>query len=316
MKSLISVDWGGTSFRAVQVDDRSELKYFRTSAVNIRTISETGLDEICSQIRKNFSNLENSRVIWLIGAAGAADEKAAIRVKERFSAIGIPGSECHLIPDYVANHAAVLGGQEGFLSINGTGSLLYVELNGLCERRGGWGFLLDESPSGAFWGRQTLKTVLEHLEGEDHRLAIAEEFARQHYQPDLLKILAELYQASNQQNKLGQFAEVLTRCYEESDEYAINMINTSIKVLVRQLKLLLEKIKHSETIPLSGCGGLWENWPLFHQLVSDQIKREGLPINVKKPIFKPIWGPMVYFARENKEIKKIFNAIPNKEKTA
>jgi len=316
VKSLISVDWGGTGFRAVQVDERGELKNFRTAAVNIRTISEAGLDKICSQIRENFPDVENSQLIWLIGAAGGSDEKASTRVKNRFSAFGMPGSECHLIPDYVANHAAVLGGQEGFLSINGTGSLLYLELNGLSERRGGWGYLLDEMPSGAFWGRQVLKSVLEHLEGESHRQAIAEEFCRQHYPPDLLKILAELYQAPNQQNKLGQFAGVLTSCYEESDDFAMNLIDTSIKFLIRQLKLWIEKLRPVETIPLSGCGGLWESWPLFRKLVSDQINREGLPIILKKPIFKPVWGPMVYFAKENEEIKKIFNSIANKEKTA
>ncbi|MEW6712233.1 MAG: hypothetical protein AB1403_20600, partial [Candidatus Riflebacteria bacterium] len=64
MSSFVSVDWGGTSFRAVRADTLGELKHFKTSAVNIRTISEAGLDEIYSQIKENFSDLEHSPVIW------------------------------------------------------------------------------------------------------------------------------------------------------------------------------------------------------------------------------------------------------------
>lgn len=313
MKTIISIDWGGTSIRAVAICDSRVLYLPTIAAANIRTISDEALKTVCNKLREIVPGPLQD-VVWLAGAAGAADEQAVRRVTDALQNISPQRSVCHIFPDYVCNHASALGGESGILSINGTGSLVYTDLGPSPRRLGGWGYLLDESPSGAFFGRMTLKAVLEYLDGDETKTAIAKAFGAKHYQPETDKILQDLYRADNQQHHLGHFADILTACYEQNDKTATEIISTSINVLIKQFKQIVNLINRPEPAKIAGCGGLWENWPEFTTWLAGAIKASDLALTIEPPVYRPVFGALIHQARFDSNLQKTFQAIPEKEK--
>ena len=220
---------------------------------------------------------------------------------------------CEIYPDYKCNHAAALGGESGILSINGTGSLLYYNNYNCDKRLGGWGYLFDNAPSGASFGRMVLKSALEYTEGDSSKKNIFNKLNHEYALKDATTILDEIYQSANQQNYLGQFANILTSCFDENVLEAKKLVKNSIGQMKKRLSCMLESISDTRPV-LSGIGGLWENWPEFAKIMDNMMKEDFPKISLKKPIYKNIFGPLIYQSKSCDECRHIFSLIPEKDK--
>lgn len=178
---LISLDWGGTKVAGIVVDRRaSTVQRLSVPAGNLRLTSPGRLRDILLQICRAVG-LESLRHTWWgIGAAGARPECDAERVRE--SLIGMcaeaPVGVC-LWNDAQTGFAAAFGAEDGVLSINGTGCILWGRCGAAEERRGGWGYLLDESPSGGYFGTLAARAILSAWEGDGETAHIAHAYARE-----------------------------------------------------------------------------------------------------------------------------------------
>lgn len=315
MRTLVCIDWGGTSIRAVRITQGRVYSPPSFAAANIRSISAENLRDISNRLSTSL-NVASEATDWLVGAAGAADLDAAERVTKVILSISGPKSTCRIFPDFLCNHAAALGGKTGILSVNGTGSLLYAESDEEERRLGGWGYLLDESPSGAFFGKLTLQSVLSFMEGDEAARGIAEEYGVQYGKPDRQKILNDLYRSDNQQHYLGNFSKILTKAFDGGDKRAIELVEKSIFALINQLKYLLTHNKATFPIVVSGIGGLWENWPTFSKLIGQALSEARLPVVLKRPVYRPVFGPLLLQGKKQREetgFSKILQTISDKE---
>ncbi len=315
MRTIVSIDWGGTSIRAVRIAQGRIFSAPPIAAANIRSISTEKLRDVSNRLSISL-NVASEATDWLIGAAGAADLDAAERVNKLVLSISGPKSTCRIFPDFLCNHAAALGGKTGILSVNGTGSLLYAESDQQELRLGGWGYLLDECPSGALFGKLALQSVLGFIEGDQAAREISEQYGMQFGDPDRQKILNDLYRADNQQHHLGYFSEILTRAYDKGDARAKELITKSIFALINQLKYLLNFEKESAPTIVSGIGGLWEKWPSFSKIMEQAILENKLPVVLKRPIYHPVFGPLLLQRKKQPEdtgFSKILQTISDKE---
>lgn len=313
MSKIACLDWGGTKISAICIVEGKLVAEKEIPAANIRTVSDIALERICNEL-KQLTGESCAHLTWVIGAAGAGDCRAAARIEKKLQEISGSGSKYLIFPDYICNHAAAFAAGPGILSINGTGSLIFAEKNEKSVMVGGWGYLLDEAPSGAFFGRQTLKSVLEFLEGNHDCEGIADEFSRQHFPPERSRILDQLYRADNLQHQLGRFARVLTSCYDNHDPQAMAIVSASVAILIRQLKQAASLGHEAPDLAISGWGGLWQNWSAFHNIVEIAIKKADLQQKFQQPIYKPVFGPLLYQAKFDSMLKEALVSIPEEEK--
>ncbi|GAB4276207.1 MAG: hypothetical protein Kow0029_18010 [Candidatus Rifleibacteriota bacterium] len=314
MTCLVSIDWGGTSLRAAFIGRNGLIGTSTMPAANIRTLSDERLNEIKENLARQTENIEFQELKWLVGAAGAADTKAAERVKSCLLSISPKGSSCDVYPDYICNHASALGGNDGIISVNGTGSLLFAEFGHEHMRLGGWGYLLDEIPSGAYFGKLVLTCVLDFLEGNSSCKTIYDVYEMNMHPPDRSYILDRLYQAGNIQNHLGSFSKILTTSYDLGDATAQALVNASVERLIDMISRVIESFPATEQANLSFCGGLWENWPTFYNIVNSAITDRNLKITMHEPEYKNLFGPLIQKGKTDKLAASLFKKIPDKEK--
>jgi N-acetylglucosamine kinase-like BadF-type ATPase len=272
------------------------------------------LNKLLSSILKTCQILAQEKSIWCISAAGASDIKACERLKTQILKFVPFGSEICIIPDSVGNHFAAFAGKDGVLSIAGTGSIQFARFAEKETTAGGWGFLLDETPSAAFFGRQALLNVLEFIEGDLSKASFAEIFKKLHFKPNREKILNSLYQATNFQTYLGKYAQVTTMAYDNKIEHTQNFVKGSFKTLANQIMTLIKRTKPpNKSIRICSCGGLAENWPSFHSLFSTSLQSLNVSFDLIKPAFPQSLGPLIYLAQTNEFARKIFANISEKE---
>lgn len=313
MTTIVSIDWGGTSCRAMRLSSDGTTFFCSLPAANLRTISNEALAFLSAELRRALCCPADIPVIWLAGAAGASDGLAVERAKKALLTGCAPGSTCEIYPDYLCNHAAFFAGGDGILSVNGTGSLLYCRCGDEEKRFGGWGYLLDETPSGARFGLLVLRAVLANLEGEKKFETITRIFTEKHFLPQTAKILAELYQSVNQQNYLGRFSNVLTAAYDTNDAAAKKLVSGSIELLIKQLKQMLAS-GNRKNLKLAGCGGLWENWPGFNGIVSAAINAAGLRLEKTTRSCSLVTGAFQHHVRLHPDFRQYLYLLKQGEK--
>jgi N-acetylglucosamine kinase-like BadF-type ATPase len=313
MTTVVSIDWGGTSLKAVCLKSDQKPAFYTAPASNLRLIKPQQLQQIVKDLQTELQIGSSSLDYLLIGAAGAGDQIAIENLKKEIYR-QIPSLKvCKIYPDYKCNHAAALGGQKGLLSINGTGSLLYYSDYSYEKRFGGWGYIFDNAPSGACFGRMALQSALESYEGNTATKLITQKLEQNHDFSDSAAILNDIYRADNQQKHLGDFAYILTSCFDKKDQQATKLINNSLEHLKKRIAFMLEAISEN-SLPMSGIGGLWESWPEFFKLISNMVKNNFPQIALKKPVYKNIFGPLIYQSKNCKECSHIFSLIPEKDK--
>ncbi len=305
-----SVDWGGTELKGACCGAAGLLRDFRFPSVNLRVIDADRLSHICHTLSATAGALAGESHLWLIGAAGADDLAAAERLRKALMTADGTAEGVEIYSDYACNHAACLGGSDGILSINGTGSVLYATNEAKSLRNGGWGYLLDSAPSGSYFGRCATEGVLRHLEGEPGYEAFATSWQARFSEPDRRRIIDELYRGGSIQQRLGICAPVLTDAFEAGNQAATAMVNDSIKKLAVSLQHLMRQMCMSRA-NASGSGGLWAGWAPFAGLVENACRQHDLSIKWQPRAFPLYFGPLILHAKTDYASADLLKLLQN-----
>ncbi|MBU3209322.1 N-acetylglucosamine kinase [Clostridium algidicarnis] len=164
MDYIIGVDGGGTKTEAIAYNLKGEeLGRAYTGFGNLLLSFEKGTENIdlaitnCMDTVKNIDDKANFVYVCL-GLAGveALDIKSTLQIY-------LENKFC--VPVKVTNDAeialaSVLKGEDGILTISGTGSISYGLCNGKMERVGGWGHLLGDEGSGYYIAIEGFKNMI------------------------------------------------------------------------------------------------------------------------------------------------------------
>ena len=301
--NYLSIDWGGTHLKGAIIANRKVIKEFELSAGNIKLLKNEDLINICSNILSQIEPTKLTETKLLIGAAGISDEKTAKRLKEAFFKITNYNQEIEVYPDFLCNHAASLNGKDGILSINGTGSIIFGVKGEKNIRLGGWGYIFDETPSGAFFGKKYLEAVLFGLEGNTSLSYYVDDYKSNYDFQGREDILNQIYFATSVQNYLGNYAKNLTTAYEKKEPYATEIINNSIVALCSQIKKMSDLLG-LEQVNFCGVGGLWEKWKIFKELVESFCAPKGIKLIFCNNSQALYLGPFLYYSRITKMTNK------------
>lgn len=308
MPIYISLDAGGTQAKGVAItlpDGRWQA--FSLPCKNFRSITDLELANLfLGVINRIGPTLETQtsatrKFIWLIGAAGLRPEHDHKRVAQILPDIGLPPAHIELYPDFEANHAAALGTEHGVLSVNGTGSVLFAVGENGRLRRQGWGYLLDELPSAAAFGRWALQGVLGSIEGmhDEPQLVAFLEQVLPIFTGAREQIIDYLYLSSAAQSLLGRFGPVLTQAYEHGSPFARRHIEHSINLWKTSMEAIARDLCRSTEVPYSCVGGLWEHWPTFTALTDAALTSSTKFTFRRQPArCQPWWGPLLRYFQD------------------
>lgn len=163
MGYIIGVDGGGTKTEAVAYSlDGHELGSAITGYGNVLINKEEAInniicaiDQCISQISKNEESL-GCKAIYL-GLAGSEVGEASSYITDIL--VNMYKVKVKVVNDSVIALASILKGEDGILTISGTGSISYGIRNGGTKSVGGWGHLLGDEGSGYFIAIEALKLI-------------------------------------------------------------------------------------------------------------------------------------------------------------
>jgi N-acetylglucosamine kinase-like BadF-type ATPase len=163
VKYIVGVDGGGTKTEAVAYSlDGKVLGRGVAGFGNIILEFEEALYNINKAIDKCIKEVDviednNKCVYMFLGIAGVESgnniEKVEKILHKKY------GVSIKVTNDADIAHAALLKGEDGILTISGTGSISYGIYNGKKGRTGGWGHILGDEGSGYYIAMQAFKNI-------------------------------------------------------------------------------------------------------------------------------------------------------------
>lgn len=231
VKYIIGVDGGGTKTEAIAYSlDGKELARGYAGFGNIMIDKETGLKNIELSILECTKNLRWEDCLFLyLGLAGceAGDNKIII---ERFLKARFPWP-IKIVNDGQLALSALLKGEEGILTIAGTGSITIGKQGGTEARVGGWGHLIGDEGSGYYISMEGIKNVfLENDLGLEDSLLTKEIFKATNCSNR--RQLCEFVYNSNK-GEIAALVPTVVRMAKKGD-------STSIEILKRAGRFLAE----------------------------------------------------------------------------
>jgi N-acetylglucosamine kinase-like BadF-type ATPase len=159
MPYVIGVDGGGTKTEAVAFDlTGRELARSRGGFANVLVDRYRAIKHIRDAIDGCIRQVKDKCLYLYLGLAGI--ESGAYRteleqmLRERFA---VPFS---IVNDALIAHAGALKGEDGILTISGTGSICYGVKESVQAMTGGWGNLLGDEGSGYWIAIRALRRII------------------------------------------------------------------------------------------------------------------------------------------------------------
>lgn len=305
---LAGIDAGGTSTKCLLLaEDGTQLSRTETGPANYQVV---GLAAALREVKKAVELARKKaagRVIDLIGVgmAGAGSVQDIDKIKGRLLSMKL-ARECYLTND---GEIAVIGahaGQPGIVVIAGTGSIVYgLTDNFSAIRAGGWGPLLGDEGSGFWIGMQALKAIIKSQENRSNRTALLEKVIDALKITEVRGLVDFIHQEKLPRQEVAALAPMVIEEMEQGDPVAREIITGGMNELASTVKVIAEKISGVKTA-VAATGGIFASKTVF-DLFATILKRD-YQLEVKKPIFNPLYGAVLYGAKKSayKEFSRLF----------
>lgn len=258
MNYIIGVDGGGTKTEAAaySLEDKELCKGY-SGFGNLILDWNQAVSNIIDSIEKcirsiNHKGEQGKCLCIYLGLAGieANHNKERIEkvLKEKFLC------EVQALNDADIAHAAMLKGEDGIMTISGTGSISYGLYKGQKSRTGGWGHILGDEGSGYFIALQAFKRMI--LE-EDSVLAKSELTKAIMSKLNINKvndIKGFIYSASK--GEIAGYAPIVVKLAEASEINSINILKRAGKDLAIMTEKLYKKLGIKQPINIGIKGSI------------------------------------------------------------
>ncbi|MEZ5449614.1 MAG: BadF/BadG/BcrA/BcrD ATPase family protein [Thiolinea sp.] len=163
-------------------------------------------------------------------------------------------ASCALVTDAYIACLGAHGGQDGCILITGTGSCAQVIAQGDSYTLGGWGLQLADQASGAWVGREAVRTALLAAEDILDHSPLTDQINRQFsFSPiNYLQWSLEAKPAD-----YAAFAPLVFQQAEQGDTHALAIVQEAARFVTRMIRMLAA----AKTGRIALLGGLAERYP-------------------------------------------------------
>lgn len=296
MRIFVGLDCGGTTSRALAVDESGEAVFRgQGGPANLLATPPPVLER---SLRRATEGCPEPAAVC--GAfAGLVGEGERDRATDLLQAI-FPAAAICVEPDYAAAHAAAPAGTDVTV-IAGTGSLVCGRdaTSGCLLKTGGGGYLLGDEGSGFRYGRAALAHYVQCPESRSDTLT--EAVARHLGKVETGEVVAALYAAPSPQALLARllpaFAADLDACLPYAEATAERETNDLASLVARHVETCL----HDRTaIRVALAGGVWKASGGFKRAFETALSQRlpSMTVDLFNTVRPPVEGA-VALAREH-----------------
>lgn len=279
--TIIGIDGGGTHTRGALYKGEDILAVSKSGTTRIGAV---GVGESCERTLNVIidlcaqANIEHTEIdAVVVGLAGVWLDEEKKRSAHLLKTLG-RGHKFELNDLIVTSDAEIalegaFDGEDGIITIVGTGSIALSKVNGELQRCGGWGIELDDEGSGAWIGKEGLTAVVRAIDGRGEKTKMTE-LVEDLYPTISIENPRTIVKAYNEGAfKYHMLTPTVMKCAEEGDEVALKIIQRSAKHLV-ELPQALKGFHKKKPVPVALMGGIIDNDTLLANLLIDEIKKD------------------------------------------
>jgi len=300
MKYVIGVDGGGTKTEASAYD--SDGKAMITSVkgfANLLNNKEIALDNIVSAIREIIDRFGTNDLSGVyLGIAGSeVGENAKIisdKIKNelKIDSIVMNDSEIAL--------KAMLKGNDGILTIAGTGSIVFGINNNITSKCGGWGNLLGDEGSGYSIAIDSIKRMIFE---EEHSIPQSE-LTKKIMIKLGIKSVDEItnFVYSSTKDEIASLTPIVARLGEVGDKIACEILINEGVELAKTVESVYKKLKF-ESCSIALVGGVIREAKVVRKAFEDYLRENIVIENIVDEDISPTIG--AYYINKIKEEKGV-----------
>ncbi len=231
MRCVLGIDGGGTSTRAVILDETGALLGIGISAGS--NYDDVGIEKALASVqtavqqareRAGFAVRRFDAVF--LGMAGIVSDKdrAVIRDIALRLDLAEPGS-IGVDHDIRIALAGALSGRPGIVLIAGTGSSCYARsAAGVDWRSGGWGSLLADEGSGYWLGVEAMKAAVRASDGRGTPTLLTQSVMDHLHLTDINEIMHRVYSIGLSRAEIAAMSRLVIDAAHAHDPVAVNLI--------------------------------------------------------------------------------------------
>lgn len=258
MKYIIGVDGGGTKTKAVAYSlEDQELGQGHSGFGNLLLNFNLAVKNIISAIEQCQISLKESGrqgecLGIYLGIAGIEVsgyiEKLETLLKEKF--------HCKVqgFHDSELAHAAILKGEDGIITISGTGSVSYGSYKGKQARTGGWGHILGDEGSGYAIALAAFKRMTMEDDSGWDRSKLTQTIMNKLNVDTVNDIKGFIHTASK--GEIAAFAPMVVELAQAAEINSVNILKQAGKELAMMTEKLYKKLGINESIKIGVKGSI------------------------------------------------------------
>ncbi len=268
---FVGIDAGGTKteVRVISVH-RLTVDRVRLSGFNYQS---GDLKDFAKEVRNTLERIKKEHRLekyayMVAGVAGVflpyEKEKVAMVLEE------LTGIKTKVMSDMEILLYGTWEGEPGMVLIAGTGSIAAALLkDGKVIRKGGYGYIIGDIGSGAWFGLNAIRAALNSYEGLGPRTILQEEVFRFFGAGSPRELIGKFYAEKDKPGLLGKLFPVVLDSYFKGDTVAEKILEEGIDGLVKMLEVIREETDVIPRVLLSG--GLFKN-SSFHRMFIKRLK--------------------------------------------
>ncbi len=268
---FVGIDAGGTKTEVRVISEhRLTIDRVRLPGFNYQN---SDLGEFAKNIRDTLEKIRKDHRLgkyefMVAGVAGVflpfEKEKVAMKLEE------LTGIPTKVMSDMEILLYGTWEGAPGMVLIAGTGSIAAALLeDGTVVRKGGYGYIIGDVGSGAWFGLNALRAALMSHEGLGDKTILEDEIFKFFGGSSKREIIGKFYQEKDKPRMLGKLFPIVLDCYFKGDRVAERIIEEGLEGLSKMLRVLHEETKVIPRVLLAG--GLFKN-SSFHRMFIKRLK--------------------------------------------
>ncbi|MFA1711158.1 N-acetylglucosamine kinase [Peribacillus frigoritolerans] len=272
MNYIIGVDGGGTKTEAVAYDmDGNKISEGRAGFGNLLINEKKATANIIKAIEQSMTPIDDGSCQYIcLGLAGYGGVENPQGIKSALSkAFNAPFT---IVNDAIIAHAALLKGNDGILTISGTGAVSIGIHEGIEKAAGGWGHILGDEGSGYWIAMQAfIRMTKEEDEGYEYS-HLTESILKKLGYLSVMELKKFIYSATK--SEIAAFVPLIVQHAEKGDGFSQNILNQAGYHLAKQTLEVIKKLKLCENVTIALKGSILTNVPLVQSSFINHIKLE------------------------------------------
>ena len=276
MKYIIGVDGGGTKTEAVAYSlEDEEIGKGYSGFGNLLLDFNGAVKNIIESIEKCINSIMEHDgpaecLCIYLGIAGIEVsnniEKVDTLLKEKF--------RCKVqgFHDSELAHAAILKGEDGIITISGTGSVSYGLYKGKSNRAGGWGHILGDDGSGYNIALEAFKRMTIEEDSGFVRSELTQAIMSKLNSNNINDIKGFIYSASK--GEIAAYARIVGELAKASEVNSVNILKQAGKDLAAMTERLHKKLGINESVNIVVSGSILRKVGIVCEEFKSCLKRD------------------------------------------